>query len=183
MKSGRATFGGGGINQSNLLLIVLGGASFVLYRVSLGAKGGDDIEWFIKLALFQSLIYLLAAWMIVRARLSRSTLMIVVVFAALFRLSILFAPPFLSDDIYRYVWDGRVQATGVNPYRYIPADEALAPLRDEKIYPRINRRDYAHTIYPPGAQIIYFLATRVSERVTWMKTVMLGFETLAIWVL
>ncbi len=113
MKSGRATFGGGGINQSNLLLIVLGGASFVLYRVSLGAKGGDDIEWFIKLALFQSLIYLLAAWMIVRARLSRSTLMIVVVFAALFRLSILFAPPFLSDDIYRYVWDGRVQATGV----------------------------------------------------------------------
>ncbi|MFN2456309.1 MAG: glycosyltransferase 87 family protein, partial [Pyrinomonadaceae bacterium] len=128
-------------------------------------------------------IYLLAVWIIFHARSSRSTLVLVIVFAALFRLSILFAPPYLSDDIYRYVWDGRVQATGVNPYRYIPADGALAPLRDQKIYPKINRRDYAPTIYPPGAQIIYFLATRVSEHVTWMKVVMLGFEALAIWAL
>ena len=169
--------------RANSLLIVLGGASLLLYRVSLRAKGGDDIEWFIKVALGQSLIYLLAAWIIFRARSSRSTLVLVIVFAALFRLSILFAPPYLSDDSYRYVWDGRVQATGVNPYRYIPADEALAPLRDQKIYSKINRRDYAHTIYPPGAQIIYFLATRLSERVTWMKVVMLGFEAVAIWAL
>ena len=183
MKSGGTTFGGGVINRSNLLLIVFGGASLVLYRVSLGAKAGDDIEWFIKVALCQSLIYLLAVWIIFHARSSRSTLVLVIVFAALFRLSILFAPPYLSDDIYRYVWDGRVQATGVNPYRYIPADEALAPLRDQQIYPKINRRDYAPTIYPPGAQIIYFLATRVSEHVTWMKVVMLGFEALTIWAL
>ncbi|MDQ2974455.1 MAG: glycosyltransferase 87 family protein, partial [Acidobacteriota bacterium] len=141
------------------------------------------IEWFIKVALCQSLIYLLAVWIIFHARSSRSTLVLAIVFAALLRLSILFAPPYLSDDIYRYVWDGRVQATGVNPYRYIPADEALAPLRDQTIYPKINRRDYAHTIYPPGAQIIYFLATRVSEHVTWMKVVMLGFEAVAIWAL
>ncbi len=169
--------------RANSLLIVLGGASLLLYRVSLRAKGGDDIEWFIKVALGQSLIYLLAAWIIFHARSSRSTLVLVIVFAALFRLSILFAPPYLSDDIYRYVWDGRVQATGVDPYRYIPADEALAPLRDQTIYPKINRRDYAHTIYPPGAQLIYFLATRVSEHVTWMKVVMLGFEAVAIWAL
>ncbi|MBA3767142.1 MAG: hypothetical protein H0W99_09175, partial [Acidobacteria bacterium] len=183
MKSWRATFGGRVINWANPLLIVLGGASLLLYRVSLRAKGGDDIEWFIKLTLFQSLIYLLAAWIIVHARPSRSTLVLVIIFAALFRLSILFAPPFLSDDVYRYVWDGRVQAAGINPYRYKPADEAVAPLRDQKIYPKINRRDYAHTIYPPGAQVIYFLSTRVSEAVTWMKMVMVGFEALAIWAL
>ena len=34
--------------------------------------------------------------------------------------------PFLSSDIYRYVWDGRVQAAGINPYAYVPADAALA---------------------------------------------------------
>ena len=168
---------------TNALLVVLGCASLLIYRVSLSAKGGADIEWFIKIALCQSVIYLGAAWIICRARSSRSTLILVILFAAFFRLSILFAPPYLSDDIYRYVWDGRTQAAGINPYRYIPADEALAPLRDEAIYPKINRREYAHTIYPPGAQIIYFLATRVSERVTWMKTVMVGFEALAIWAL
>jgi len=184
MKPGRAMVLSGRVSKwANPLLIVLGGAALLLYRVSLGAKGGDDIEWFIKVALFQSLIYLLAAWIILHARSSRSTLMVVIAFAALFRLSILFAPPYLSDDIYRYVWDGRVQAAGINPYRYIPADGELVPLRDQTIYPKINRRDYAHTIYPPGAQIIYFFSTRVSERVTWMKTVMVGFEALAIWAL
>src|SRR5207253_5010451 len=104
-----------------------------------------------------------------------------ILFAVLFRLSLLFSAPYLSDDIYRYVWDGRVQAARINPYRYIPADPALAQLRDDKIYPRINRRDYAHTIYPPAAEAVYFLTTRISESVTWMKATMVLFEGIAVW--
>ncbi|WP_345708857.1 hypothetical protein [Kitasatospora paranensis] len=41
----------------------------------------------------------------------------------------LLAPPRTSDDAYRYVWDGRVQAAGISPYRYAPDDPALAGLR------------------------------------------------------
>jgi alpha-1,6-mannosyltransferase len=96
------------------------------------------------------------------------------------RALILFAPPH-STDIYRYVWDGRVQAAGINPYRYIPADPALAHLRDEAIYPGINRREYAPTIYPPTAQMVYWAATRLGETVTMMKLAMLGFEALLVW--
>ena len=51
----------------------------------------------------------------------------------LMRALLLFAPPH-STDIYRYIWDGRVQADGINPYRYVPADPALAHLRDAAIY-------------------------------------------------
>jgi hypothetical protein len=40
------------------------------------------------------------------------------------------------DDLYRYVWDGRVQAAGLNPYSYAPADPELAALRDDR--PRIG---------------------------------------------
>jgi len=87
-----------------------------------------------KIAFVQSAIYLLATWIVNRARSSNSTLLIAIAFAITFRLSILFAPPYLSDDIYRYVWDGRVQAAGINPYRYIPAAPELAHLRDETIY-------------------------------------------------
>jgi len=118
---------------------------------------------------------------VLRTQPSRSTFLTVIVFAALFRLSLLFAPPYLSDDIYRYVWDGRVQAAGINPYRYIPADPALAHLRDDQIYKRINRRDNAHTMYPPVAEGVWFLTTRVSESVTWMKATMIFFEGIAIW--
>lgn len=171
------------LTRTNLLLVVLGVASLALYGAGLRAKTGDDIKWFIPVALCQASLYLIAAVLVSRARAVRSTLVVVIVFAALFRLAVLFAPPYLSDDIYRYVWDGRVQAAGVNPYRYVPADESLAALRDDVIYPKINRRDYARTIYPPVAQVIYFLTTRVSERVAWMKVVMVGCEALALYAL
>ena len=134
-----------------------------------------------KIAFVQSAIYLLAAWIVIRGRSSNSTLLIAIAFAIVFRLSILFAPPYLSDDIYRYVWDGRVQAAGINPYRYIPAAPELAHLRDDAIYPKINRKDWAHTIYPPVAQAVFFLTTRISESVTWMKATMLLFELVTFW--
>jgi len=132
-------------------------------------------------AFVQSAIYLVSAWIVMRSRSSNVTLLITVAFAIIFRLSILFAPSYLSDDIYRYVWDGRVQAAGINPYRYIPAAPELAQLRDDAIYPKINRKDWAHTIYPPVAQVVFLLTTRISESVTWMKATMLGFELVTIW--
>jgi len=162
-------------------LLLLACVSVVLYRAGLSASGVSGIRFFMRIAFIQSAIYLLAAWIVTRSRPSDSTLLIAVAFAIVFRLSILFAPPYLSDDIYRYVWDGRVQAAGVNPYRYIPAAPELAHLRDDAIYPKINRRDWAHTIYPPAAQVVFLLTTRISESVTWMKATMLLFELVTIW--
>ncbi len=69
------------------------------------------------------------------------------------RVLLLATPPSLSDDIYRYRWDGRVQAAGWNPYLEPPAAPALEGLRDEQWsrinYPRIR------TIYPPLAQVLF----------------------------
>jgi hypothetical protein len=160
---------------------VPGVAMLVLYRIAVHSKGVADIAWFLKLVVIQSVIYVAVAWLSLRSRDSRSVFVLGLIFAALFRLSIIFSPPYLSDDIYRYIWDGRVQSAGINPYRYIPADESLAELRDEKIYPNINRRDYAHTMYPPVAEGAFLLITRFSESVTWMKAAMVGFEAIAIW--
>jgi alpha-1,6-mannosyltransferase len=168
---------------TNVLVACIGSVLLILYRIGLHARGVTDIVWFIKLALVQSALYLIVVWLIGRASSARSTLILVLLFAGIFRLSIIFAPPYLSDDIYRYVWDGRVQAAGINPYRYIPADEHLQTLRDEKIYPKINRRDYAHTIYPPAAEAMYFLTTRISESVTWMKLTIVGLELITVWLL
>jgi alpha-1,6-mannosyltransferase len=162
-------------------LSVLGVATLVLYRFAVQSKGVADIVWFLKIVVVQIVIYLAAAWLTLLTKDSRPLLVLGLLFAALFRLSIIFYPPYLSDDIYRYVWDGRVQAAGINPYRYMPADESLTSLRDTAIYPNINRRDSAQTIYPPVAQAVFFLITRFSESVTWMKAAMVGFEAIAIW--
>jgi alpha-1,6-mannosyltransferase len=167
--------------RTSALLVVLGGGSLVLYAAGPRANNVADISWFIKIALGQSAIYLIGAWIVLHARPSRSTLLLVIAFATVFRLSIVIAPPYLSDDIYRYIWDGRVQAAGINPYRYVPSAPELAHLRDEIIYPKINRRDYAHTIYPPLAESIFLVTTRISESVVWMKLTILGFELLGMW--
>ncbi|WP_051390189.1 DUF2029 domain-containing protein [Bradyrhizobium sp. Ec3.3] len=91
--------------------------------------------------------------------------------------------PLLSSDVYRYVWDGRVQAAGINPYRYVPADEALAFLRDGTIFPHINRADTAVTIYPPVAQFFFLVVTRVGESVTVMRVALLGCESVTVLVI
>ena len=169
--------------RSTVVLTACGIALLVLYRTAVHARTVADMVWFLKLVLVQLVIYFAVAWLSWRTKDSRMLLLAGLVFAALFRLSILFAPPYLSDDIYRYIWDGRVQAAGINPYRYIPADESLARLRDEKIYTHINRRDFAHTIYPPVAEAAFLVVTRFSESVTWMKAAMVGFEAVAVWAL
>jgi hypothetical protein len=100
--------------------------------------------------------------------------------AVVLRAALLFGPPLLSSDVYRYVWDGRVQDAGINPYLYLPVDPALAGLRDTAIYPHINRADYAPTIYPPAAQVIFAAVSAISDGVFAMKAAMVAFEVLAI---
>ena len=97
-------------------------------------------------------------------------------FALAMRLVLVGEEPLLSTDLYRYIWDGRVQAAGINPYLHVPADPALAALRDAAIYPRINRADYAVTAYPPVAQMFFFAVTRIAETVMAMRLAMVACE-------
>ena len=87
--------------------------------------------------------------------------------ALVFRCTMLFSPPTLSDDIYRYVWDGRQQLAGINPYRHPPADEAVAGLRDA-LYPGINNKDIP-TIYPPAAQLFFLTAAWIKPSLLTIK--------------
>jgi alpha-1,6-mannosyltransferase len=144
------------------------------------AQHEDDLNGFVALALAQGAVYLVALGLIRRSTASRPGLALILGVAAAMRIAVLAAPPFLSSDVYRYVWDGRVLAAGINPYRYIPTDPHLAPLRDAVIFPEINRGNYAPTIYPPVAQAIFFAATRISESVAAMRIAMVLFEAVAV---
>jgi len=79
-----------------------------------------------------------------------------------FRALLLAVPPSLSDDVYRYRWDGRVQAAGLNPYSEPPAAATLAELRDP-LWLRINY-PAIRTIYGPLAQTLFALTYRVEPR-------------------
>jgi hypothetical protein len=87
--------------------------------------------------------------------------------------------PTLSDDMYRYVWDGRVQAQGISPYRYPPEAPELTFLRDNTIYPSINRKP-AVTIYPPAAEAAFALLWHIwPDNIHWFQAVMAAGGLLA----
>jgi hypothetical protein len=107
-----------------------------------------------------------------------------------------FTPPRSSDDLYRYLWDGRVQAHGIDPYRYAPEDKALEPLRDDFLWPATSawcvptgctliNRPTVHTIYPPVAQgyftALHYLSPKGSrERPAQLGATLFAVATLAL---
>ena len=74
--------------------------------------------------------------------------------AIVFRLILLPVAPSLSTDLYRYLWEGKVQQAGINPYRFAPNAPELASLRDSTISPFINHPDWI-IVYPPGAELLF----------------------------
>jgi hypothetical protein len=107
-------------------------------------------------------LYLCALRLVVRGGAAgRRALGIILGFALVFRILMIWTPAYLSSDAYRYLWDGRVQWAGVNPYRYPPAAPELSTLRDLDVHPQINRPT-AVTVYPPGAQWLFALAAAVT---------------------
>lgn len=137
---------------------------------------------FIVLAVAQGLLVLLATRRAVLCPV-RPALAAILAVALALRLALLFVPPHLSSDPYRYVWDGRVQGAGINPYRYMPSAPELSGLRDEAIYPLINRKDTAVTIYPPAAQMLFLLANRLHDGLLSVKLALIACEAVTVAVL
>jgi hypothetical protein len=156
-------------HASLILLLGLLGLASELVGISFHTQG--RIWPFLAVILFGSIPFLIAVWLTFRnGNFPRWFFWAVVGLGLVFRAMVVpLDPPYLSTDVYRYIWDGRVQAHGVSPYSFVPAAPELSALRDEAIYPKINRKEYAKTIYPPVAQYFFLLSTRLSESLIWFK--------------
>jgi alpha-1,6-mannosyltransferase len=130
------------------------------------------------------LVYVLAAaWALRVRRSTRAAIVLVLLVAVAARSLLVLGEPVLSNDAFRYVWDGRVQAAGINPYRYAPDDPALAHLRDEAIWERLNRPG-VRTAYPPAAEGLFAGLYRIrADSVAWTKLALTGAELALIGVL
>jgi hypothetical protein len=125
------------------------------------------------------MVFLVAAWLL-RTMPRRTAVALILLGGIAVQLAAVSAPPQNSNDLYRYVWDGKVQAAGIDPYQYVPTATQLTGLRNDFLfYPkaeycvspsytgshpaaeltpgctRINRPTVP-TIYPPVAEA-YFL--------------------------
>jgi SAM-dependent methyltransferase len=74
--------------------------------------------------------------------------------------------PDLSDDLYRYVWDGWLGVQGIRPYELAPEDPALSRLHGEVLFREMNSPGY-HSIYPPLSQLLFLPAGAVYAWAGW----------------
>jgi hypothetical protein len=101
--------------------------------------------------------------------------------ALLLRLPLLPLPPTLSDDLLRYLWDGKVAAAGMNPYALAPEAETLTPLRDE-IWRRLPHKEVP-TVYPPLSLAAFSIAIRLPFPMLAWKLIATGADLAACWLL
>ncbi len=101
--------------------------------------------------------------------------------------------PNLSDDIYRFVWDGRLLYQGYDPFAYLPSEiirgegDVAAKGIDQALFEQLNSPDY-YTIYPPVNQAVFALAawvspTSVRGSAIVIRLVIFAAELLTLWLL
>jgi hypothetical protein len=140
-------------------------AAIVLLEILYGAmqRLGDlklRVIEFIVLALAAGVIYLSALYALERAGEHRVTFWMILAGALVFRMTLIPLAPALSTDLYRYRWDGHIQAAGWNPYAVRPDDPRLQELRDAHWY-EMPAPDMP-AIYPPVSELAFHLAWRLS---------------------
>ena len=99
-----------------------------------------------------------------------------IVAGVLFRLSLILAIPSLSDDFYRFIWDGRLIASGYHPFAELPGFYLQhgfnTPGVNQSLYNQLNSPEY-FTIYPPFAQLIFWISVWVSPQSIWGSVVVM----------
>ena len=148
--------------------------SLELFLLSAIAWLGDlrsHIALYLILFVAASLCFGMATLFAAKARVSTR---VVIVSAIVLRLPMFFTQPSLSDDVWRYLHDGRAQLAGVSPYAFAPSDPRTTPFRGPE-FSRINHPDIP-TIYPPLAQFAFRVAAMFPAPLLAWRLILLAAE-------
>ena len=133
-----------------------------------------------RLLLGTSALFLGVAFAVRRAELRPRDVGVLLVLLFATRASFLAVRPVGSEDLYRYLWDGKVQSAGINPYRFHTNSPELTPLHGD-IHARLPQREDIKTPYFPFAQLVFLMAYELSGEAVWgIKLLLLLAEVSAV---
>lgn len=118
--------------------------------------------------LFSGIFLLFAFYfgIIFNNRLSCNNFNLLLITSFLFRAVLILVIPSLSDDFYRFIWDGRLIEEGINPYLHLPREiKELSLLSGElnnELFTNMNSPNY-YSVYPPVLQYVFFIASKFSS--------------------
>jgi hypothetical protein len=108
--------------------------------------------------------------------------------AVFIRLALLFSSPQLSDDYYRFAWDGRISANGGNPYLHLPSELTSSQQQqfdlNKELFQNLNSPDY-YTVYPPLNQLMFAGAALLANgdvelEILFLRLIIVLFEVVTI---
>ena len=169
--------------QSLLSVLILTGASFVAASLALAVSQAPlGSPLFYSMAAVMAAAYVLMLWHVWNGPPApRRLLYAAFVIAVAIRVPLVAARVGQDNDMMRYVWDGRVQVLGYNPYAVVPADPAMAPTHNDETREMPSRR--ARTPYPPGAQLFFRLVVSLHDSARAMKVALVFCDLLTMVVL
>jgi alpha-1,6-mannosyltransferase len=138
-----------------------------------------------------SAFFILYSWVLFSEKRSGQSWVPYLLLGILLRAILLFAMPNLSDDIYRFIWDGRLTAQGIHPFSFPPSyyfeqqywPSGLSP----DLFARLNSPNF-YTVYPPVCQAVFYLSAWLSPNSWWganlcIKTFLFLCELGVLWML
>lgn len=148
------------IMKRKLSLLIIGALAIVSIFLYVAAAVTENLlAEAIKFEVIAGALFLimLAAYFVIRKSgdYRRPILTVVIAAAVVFRLVTALSAPTLSNDIYRYVWDGRIQAAGISPFKYAPNNPALSKFRTNGEYKNLKDNITSQGIYQPVAQMLF----------------------------
>lgn len=166
-----------GVVGFGLLAAALEGGFLLLRRLD---PWDQHVPEVIAVALAAGALYLVGVYRVLRAPLAdaRPILLVILTAAIVFRLTLVGAAPTLSDDLYRYQWEGRIQVAGWNPYLVTPADPRLAELRDSN-FARLPG-PHIPTVYPPLAELYFYGLGLLAHELAAFKWAAVGLDLAAL---
>ncbi len=168
----------GGDEDTRRILIVAIGVELALFvALAIATRTSGSVRPVVALYLAAAVpwIFVLRAGRTVEARVATRLALGAGLVA---RAVLLFGAPVLSDDLYRFAWDGRVLADGLNPFRFAPDAVELRALRDG-LWQQINHPEIS-TIYPPGAQIVFGAVAVLGGGVWAIRLVVVLLDLIAV---
>ncbi|HSP87264.1 MAG TPA: hypothetical protein VLN45_03970 [Ignavibacteriaceae bacterium] len=128
--------------------------------------------------LVTSFVFIFLCIYVFRTDLSKPQILFLLICGIILRVAVLFIEPIGSEDYTRYVWDGKVLADGINPYKYAPADEELSHLHSADLPERVKFPE-VKTVYPPLSLILFYLGYLIGGETFWgIKLLLFIFEML-----
>lgn len=149
-------------------MYILGATQCVALTICSRYFGDRGSPFFMSWLTLAGIAYLLAIWQFSATPIFPQRLVVIgLLLAALWNVAFLRLPPGANDDIHRYVWDGRLQRLGYNPYVVVPSDPAFKTLHTPETR-NLNNPDLTSP-YPPGAQFFFRAITGIRESVFALK--------------